>query len=862
MRTIARCPKCNATWAPDHYFCPKDGSRLIDDSEAPTLPGTKGGRPFPGGMPVVGEVLEDKYKLERVIGAGGSGVVFEARHLRIDRSVAIKVLKPEVVGDETQLARFAEEARLAGRIDHDGIVEILDLVMPDDTPPYLVMELLEGESLSAHLKEKRTLPPDRTITIAIGVLEALSAAHRREIIHRDVKPGNIFIAQKEGRGEVIKLLDFGIARALSDNLRLTAPGRAVGTAIFMAPEQLMATDIDARADIYSVAAVLYLMLAGETPFSGRSWAELARAKLSSTVTPLRGFSTALGLRLEHVIKHGLERDPADRPDSADEYRTELEQTLEVINALGPQRLSKTTTFDHVDTRKVAVIPFEVLPEDHRDQWAGEALALSAYDDLATRPRQRLVSSLLVNAAIRGIPPEGSAEPAALGHQVGATYALTGTLDLSGLDPRVETRVIEVASGDVVARRVQTGELEEIIRLSVATLENLGSTFKLAPAPEIRPPVLAEIDPSAFKDYSLASIDVNRSEGDAPQADLLGRIDTLISRYPRHPGLRRLRSISLLARCHQGGSNLENDLARIHADLDLLATWGTTDPWVVVGRAKIRHTARFFSPSEALVLTEERRAIHGLDATILLEQASALENLGLIDEAIETLSTVLGHDQTCGPAYVRLATLSIGARETSRQTAERSLDRAARLIRSARRLKGEEQVEGPCSTSASRGWPTLPDLWPLEALLNVRRGDVELAKMSIERAQQSEGESFFALAALKSAECLLDGTSYCYGRLLELMPTVEARLECPVNHEICELACAAPEVWLPALGRWLGKHPEQHRLALIQAFVTEHSGDVERAAAIARVVVATSTSEALRELAKQYADRLSLKSMSG
>jgi hypothetical protein len=242
----------------------------------------------------------------------------------------------------------------------------------------------------------------------------------------------------------------------------------------------------------------------------------------------------------------------------------------------------------------------------------------------------------------------------------------------------------------------------------------------------------------------------------------------------------------------------------------------------------------------------------------LEQASALENLGFVEEAIDVLSTALGHDQTCGPAHIRLATLSIARRESDGSISERSLDRAAYLIRSARRLRGEEQVEGPYSASARHGWPTLPDLWPLEAVLNIRRRDNELARMSIERAQQSKGESFFAKAALRSAEALLEGPVTSADKLLELMPDVEAQLDCPVNHEVCELACAAAEVWLPALGRWLNDHPDNHRLGLLQAIVTEQSGDIEGALALAKVVGATAEPETLKEVAKQYADRLALK----
>lgn len=860
---MVRCPKCGATWAADHLYCPRDGSLLLKESDAPTVQGKPVSleKKTLCGIPEPGTVLGDKYKLLRVIGTGGVGVVFEAHHLRIQRSVAIKVLKPEVVGDETQLARFAEEARLAGQIRHDGIVEIYDLVTPDRGSPYIVMELLDGESLAEHLRSRETLKPERALQVACGILAALDAAHDREIIHRDVKPGNVFLARKKGRGEVIKLLDFGIARALKQSLRLTAPGRAVGTAVFMPPEQIMAAEVDPRADIYAVAAVLYLMLTGNPPFSGRSWPELARAKLANTVPPLRGFNPAIGLKLEQVLRYGLERNPEDRPVSAEEYRRELEQALDSIQNLegrSSQRSSKVPTLLFGEKRRVAVIPFKVKPADHPESWVGEALAINLFDELASRPGQRLVAWEQIQAAV-GAGNFG-ASPSSIAHQVRAGYALTGEVDFQGTEPRVETVVLEVDSGEIVANRTQTGPIAEVLRLQEASLSSLGRSFRLAPPGENRITSLVERDFFDFRGYAQA-IQERHSSAKAPLSDeLLRRFNGLVEKYPDHQGLRRHRASILLQRCDRDDFDIA-ELEQAHEDLEMLVASGSVDPWIPTARAKIRHSTRFFEPREALVLSEEARVIQGFNGPLLVQQATALENLGNFAEATICLDNVLGQDQTCGPALLRIATISLSPLLSNGDTdsvSPKMLERSAFMLRRAKRLRQEEIAEGSAASSARQGWPSLPELVAVEALVELRHGRRETALELLKATRTSIERSAYSDIVETTAWTMVDGGPDARDRLDELCDVVDADLQGPGNHTVQEIAFAVPELWIPLLEGWVDRTPEKDRLRFLLATLLEASGDLSAALNHAKSVATASTAVPLRQLAARQAKRLELK----
>ncbi|MGH9467762.1 MAG: protein kinase domain-containing protein [Terriglobales bacterium] len=260
------------------------------------------------------------YEIVAPLGAGGMGEVYRAHDSRLNRDVAIKILPAGVAGVAERRRRFETEARSAGQLSHPNILAVHDFGVSDGVP-YLVAELLEGETLRSRLTPAVALPPRRAVEIAVQVARGLAAAHARGIIHRDLKPENIFLT-REGQ---VKILDFGLARiaaAVSDEaVTVAAPegtsaGQVLGTAGYMSPEQVRGLAADARSDLFASGAVLYEMLAGRRAFQRDTAAETMTAVLKEEPAALTPAGGGLDPALQRVVDHCLEKDPAARFQSA------------------------------------------------------------------------------------------------------------------------------------------------------------------------------------------------------------------------------------------------------------------------------------------------------------------------------------------------------------------------------------------------------------------------------------------------------------------------------------------------------------------------------------------------------------------
>jgi serine/threonine-protein kinase len=241
----------------------------------------------PDSDPILGRVLEGRYRVESPLGGGGFGAVYLATHLRLQRAVAVKVLHPEHVRNPELRKRFEREAKSLAALQHPNVVTILDYGVDDDLP-FLAMELLEGEPLAVAIG--RGLSYERAIAIAIDVANALAYAHAQGIVHRDLKPANIFLQRIPDGGELVRVLDFGLAKFVHtrDDNTLTQGGSLMGTPAYMAPEQAMGERVDARADVYTLGLVLYEMVTGREPYTGDA-VELIRHQLE---TPLPAIAPA------------------------------------------------------------------------------------------------------------------------------------------------------------------------------------------------------------------------------------------------------------------------------------------------------------------------------------------------------------------------------------------------------------------------------------------------------------------------------------------------------------------------------------------------------------------------------------------
>ena len=293
------CPRCTDLFGDDAAFCPHDGTVLEKSKDR-----------------FLGRTIAARYRLIRRLGSGGMSVVYLARHELIARLSAIKILRPELSLITEHRERFLREARAVNRINHENIVEITD-VGESDGVAYLVMEFVEGDSLLVHIQRGRLAWP-RAARIGMQVASALARAHQMGVIHRDLKPENIMLLKKsaqDNESEHVKLTDFGIAKVMGEP-SLTLNEQLFGTPGYIAPEYVGGLGIDGRADIYSLAVVVYEMVCGVLPFDGKGQSELLLKPLTSAPIPPSQRVAGLPPDLESLLLRCLARDPDDRPHDA------------------------------------------------------------------------------------------------------------------------------------------------------------------------------------------------------------------------------------------------------------------------------------------------------------------------------------------------------------------------------------------------------------------------------------------------------------------------------------------------------------------------------------------------------------------
>ncbi|HEX8560347.1 MAG TPA: protein kinase [Pyrinomonadaceae bacterium] len=353
------CPNCHEPLRDGAQFCTRCGARTAHEGagaaaaeSAPTAVreeaarstgGDDAARAEPGaGDPMTGRVLDGKYEIVAPLGTGGMGAVYRARRVLIGDEVAVKVLHSRLTGDEKLVERFRREARAAAQLQHPNVVTIHDY--GESRGPegfaYIVMELVRGESLRALLKREGRLAPARAVSLMRDVCAGVGAAHRRGIVHRDVKPDNIIVtpADEDRPAESVKVVDFGIAKLRDmahEGSTLTEAGTMVGTLFYMSPEQCKGEPLDSRADVYSLGAMLHEMLAGAPPFTASSMTSLVIKHVSEPPPPLPA-DLQIPQALRAAVARALAKEPDARQSDASEFAREIQAALASPAAAAPQ----------------------------------------------------------------------------------------------------------------------------------------------------------------------------------------------------------------------------------------------------------------------------------------------------------------------------------------------------------------------------------------------------------------------------------------------------------------------------------------------------------------------------------------------
>lgn len=308
-----RCPECGLSFGLAQEQCSDDGALLQTEKVDPAL----------------GAVFGERYEIESVIGSGGMSVVYRAKHKLMDKVVAIKLLDPRLVRQQLAVKRFQQEAQAASRLNHPNVIVVHDFGLTPDGQPYMVMDFLGGRSLQDILDENPSLSPKRAKKIFNQTASGLGHAHKMGVVHRDVKPNNIIIDHDHLGEEAVKIVDFGIAKVVSESAnpseRLTRAGEFFGTSVYMSPEQCRGKDVDHRADVYSLGCVMFESLTGLPPFEGENDLDTFQMQLSAEPPRFKERRPDLEIppQFEFIVRKALEKSADDRYQSMEELMDDL-----------------------------------------------------------------------------------------------------------------------------------------------------------------------------------------------------------------------------------------------------------------------------------------------------------------------------------------------------------------------------------------------------------------------------------------------------------------------------------------------------------------------------------------------------------
>ncbi len=305
------CPTCQGKYGSELERCPADNSLLAVVKRDP----------------FIGKLIGEKYKIDEILGIGGFSTVYKAEQSGLRRSVAVKILNAEFVAKPDKIRRFQNEAEMISTLVHSNVATVYDYGVLSEGQPYLVMEFAPGKTLAAVLSEIKVMPPERAVQIFLQVCDGVIAAHSKGLIHRDLKPSNIVLLQSDDNVDRVKILDFGLAKVISEEAgqheNLTLTGEVLGTPAYMAPEQCMGTAVDVRTDIYCFGCVMYEVLSGRLPLDGETSYEVMHKHINESPISLSKSGAPVPARLVRIVSKALQKDPDDRYQNFEDLKDAL-----------------------------------------------------------------------------------------------------------------------------------------------------------------------------------------------------------------------------------------------------------------------------------------------------------------------------------------------------------------------------------------------------------------------------------------------------------------------------------------------------------------------------------------------------------
>jgi eukaryotic-like serine/threonine-protein kinase len=464
-----------------------------------------------------GDVIAGKYRIDEVLGAGGMGVVFLARHTLLNGPIALKFLSRDFVGNAQAVSRFHREAQAAARLKSENVVRVFDVGVHESGSPFIVMEHLEGGDLGRLLRSEGRLPVERAVDLMLQACSAMAEAHREGIVHRDLKPSNLFCVPRAGGRFTLKIVDFGISKLASADQSMTVTGNFIGSPAYMSPEQMDAPNrVDERADIWSLGVVLYECVTGKLPFSASSYPEICLSVTQKSPVRPREHRGDLPPALERVILKCLEKDREKRFASALELAGALREFAGPASDFPPESAGTTSaaTVFSASNRPLRRAP--LLPSFSLTQpsWVRSDRPTSD-----RRPALRVGAAVVGAAALAGLIVWSFSRDTSAPHAAGpgGASARAAVNASSPVSPPTPPRVTPTPPRVEVAVRPLATPSIALPTPSVRVLPSAGAAASVAPRPTTVPAPAANARPagSSAKPVSSASLEAAPRPRPAP-----------------------------------------------------------------------------------------------------------------------------------------------------------------------------------------------------------------------------------------------------------------------------------------------------------------------------------------------------------